>query len=140
MLILMRGVHGSGKSTRAKELVVELSDEGETLICSADNYMINAEGKYVFNPRLLAQCHKACQLEAREALESGRYGNVIIDNTNTQEWEMEPYKNMAYELGISVMEVLVGSFDEESLKLYAARNVHGCPLENIKKMAQRFER
>jgi len=65
---------------------------------------------------------------------------VIIDNTNTMEKEMAPYKKMAKRNGYRVVQHTVGSFDEESLRLYAERNVHGVPLEAIKRMAGRFQR
>lgn len=82
-LILMRGVSGSGKSTRAREL------EGpDTVILSTDDlFMI--EGKYVFDPTKLQENHQRNQERCREHMVL-KTRTIIIDNTNIQSWEMKP--------------------------------------------------
>lgn len=63
-----------------------------------------------------------------------------MDITNTRKWEYEKYLVLAEEHGYEIEEVIVGGLDEESIKLYTERDVHGVPLETIRKMAERFEK
>lgn len=96
-LILMRGVSGSGKSTLARELANETP--GAVILSTDDYFMIN--GQYVFEPGKLAMYHSMNQERARWAMKDGT-PLVIIDNTNTQAWEMKPYAEMARELGYKI--------------------------------------
>lgn len=138
----MRGVSGAGKTTEAKKLVkefMETNPEGLYHICSADKFFINpVSGKYEFDPKKIGSAHVWCKGAAHAALEMGA-DLVIVDNTNTQEWEYAPYREMAERFNYDFETVVVGDLDENSLKLYANRNTHGVPLEAIKRMANRFE-
>jgi len=136
-VIILRGVSGSGKSTKAHELFHSACVNGEScIICSADDYMINALGKYEFNPKKLQQCHTACQLVFVNALIDD-VNLVILDNTNTQKWEYYYYLKKAVSMHYEVEEIIVGN--SQDVELYAMRNTHNVPLESIKKQAQRFE-
>ena len=55
---------GSGKSTLAKS-IAKLYEN--TVICAGDDYFIDPEGKYVFDPDKLADAHKSAQLKAENA-------------------------------------------------------------------------
>ena len=96
-LILMRGVSGSGKSTLAKQLAS--SHEGSVIFSTDDFFMI--EGRYEFDPKMIGRNHARNQDRARSAMSSG-VPCVIIDNTNTQAWEMKPYVKAALEFGYSI--------------------------------------
>lgn len=135
-LVIMRGVSGSGKSTKAQEIIKAFG--GKSVCCSADHYFINKQGKYVFNPKKLGAAHGQCKARAKEAMGRG-VPLVVLDNTNTQRWEFQPYIDMADEYGYEVEIIRVGDFDPASLELYAKRNSHGVPLEAIKRMASRWE-
>lgn len=129
----MRGVSGSGKSTKARELC-----EGYgSVVCSADEYFM-ADGEYKFDPAKLGQAHAWCQGRFSAALEAN-VDVVVVDNTNTRRWEYERYVKLAEKAGYEVELVKVGSLDEESLKLYADRNRHGVGPDIIQKQAERFE-
>jgi predicted kinase len=65
---------------------------------------------------------------------------ILVDNTNTQKWEYQPYLDMAYAFKYDTEEIIVGSLDDDSLLEYAERNEHGVPLEAIQRMANRFEK
>jgi predicted kinase len=60
---------------------------------------------------------------------------VIVDNTNLREEHREPYVKLARAFGYQVEMPVVGEFTEEACKTYAARNVHGVPLEGLRRMA-----
>jgi len=136
-LVIMRGVSGSDKSTRAKEIHDNAGNYDTAVICSADEYFMQ-DGTYQFDPRLLGQAHAWCRGRASAAMELCA-DLVIIDNTNTQAWEYETYLSLAARYDYEVEYEVVGQLDDESLELYASRNTHGVPLEVIRKQAQRFE-
>jgi len=138
-IIILRGCSGSGKSRRAKKLVSEATALNQrAVICSADDYFIR-QGGYKFDPRLLPEAHAWCKGKTIGALES-ECDLIIIDNTNLCKWEFEPYEEMANEYGAECEIIVVGQFDDDSVKLYASRNKHGVPLEKIKQMAAKFQK
>jgi len=142
LMKIMRGVSGSGKSTRAKELMKEhLQTEGASaIICSADQWFVNHEtGEYEFDAKKLSQAHAYCRTRADTACELG-VGLVIIDNTNTRKWEYEGYLKIAERFGYDVDVEVVGQLDDSNLKVYANRNRHGVDLEVVRAQAKRFEK
>lgn len=119
-LILIRGLPGSGKSTLAEKFTDYRHFE-------ADQYFMH-EGKYRFNRDLLNQAHAWCQRLTRDALSEG--DDVVVSNTFTQKWELEPYLQIASEFSITptILEAK-GNF----------QNIHGVPDEIIEKMKARWE-
>uniref|UniRef100_W5MNM8 NEDD4 binding protein 2 like 2 n=2 Tax=Lepisosteus oculatus TaxID=7918 RepID=W5MNM8_LEPOC len=135
VLILMRGLPGSGKSTRAQEL---LSSGPEGIVLSTDDYFSKEKG-YTYDSALLGEAHDWNHNRAREALDQGR-SPVIIDNTNLQAWEMKPYVELALERGYRVeFQEPDTSWKSDPLEL-EKRNKHGVPGEKISHMLERFER
>jgi predicted kinase len=134
-LILMRGVSGSGKSTVARELA-QLEN---SVICSTDDYFM-VEGKYVFEPRMIGANHSRNQERARDSMKN-RIPLVIIDNTNTQAWEMIPYVQAALEHGyqIEIHEPEPVSL-EEIMRRQESRDDKNLPLEIVERMIARFEK
>jgi predicted kinase len=135
-LILMRGVSGSGKSTLARKLA---EDHKDSVILSTDDYFM-VEGRYVFDPSSLGKNHKMNQDRARWAMQE-RIPCVIIDNTNTQAWEMLPYVETALELGY---EIEIQEPDpvplEEIMRRQESRPDKNLPLETVQRMLDRFEK
>jgi predicted kinase len=93
-LIIMRGLPGSGKSTRAKALAAG----GE--IFSTDNFFMKG-GKYVYNPALIGKAHEWNQNAAIAAMIQG-VSPVVIDNTNVRRMHVEPYIQAAKKLGYEI--------------------------------------
>ncbi|KAG2457351.1 N42L2 protein, partial [Polypterus senegalus] len=96
-LILMRGMPGSGKSTHAQELA---QSNPNGVVLSTDDYFSQQTG-YSYDPSLLGDAHEWNQSRAKEAMEKGQ-SPIVIDNTNTQAWEMKPYVQLALEKGYNV--------------------------------------
>lgn len=119
-LVIVRGIPGSGKTTYAKTLGIVNHYE-------ADMYFDLYNGGQ-FDPKKLKLAHEWCQNNVRYALTVGT--DVVVSNTFTQKWEMEPYLKMAEEFDITP-EIVVcrGNY----------QNVHGVPPEKVKQMADRFE-
>jgi predicted kinase len=132
-LILMRGVSGSGKSTLAKKLAA--AHEG--VIYSTDDFFM-LEGIYTFDPSSLGKNHKMNQDRAIWAMQE-RTPCIIIDNTNTQAWEMKPYVEAAVELGyeIEIQEPDPVPIEEIMRRQESNKNL---PLETVQKMLDRFEK
>ncbi|XP_078101785.1 uncharacterized protein n4bp2l2 [Sander vitreus] len=133
VLILMRGLPGSGKSTLARE---RLSTGPCGVILSTDDYFAHRDG-YCYDPGLLGTAHEWNQNRAEGAMHDGR-SPIIIDNTNTQAWEMKPYVKMALERGYKVdfcEPDTSWKFDPYELE---KRNRHGVPQEKIAQMMDRF--
>jgi predicted kinase len=138
-VVLLRGLSGCGKSTKAMEMYWAADDCGKSaVICSADKYFERPDGYYAFDAKELPQAHQWCQQEAEMAMVH-RVDLVIIDNTNTRRWEMEPYLKMANRYMYEVEEVIVGGKEEKDIQIYASRNKHGVPIESIRRMASRWE-
>lgn len=143
-VIIMRGVPGSGKSTRAREIARDtVGEDGSCVICSADDFhMVREEESgplvYRFNPAKIAEAHAACMRRFLESLLSG-VNLVIVDNTNIHEWEYTNYLRAAllakYEIEFAECRVKT----VEEIRDCAARNIHGVPLSVIALMAVEYE-
>jgi len=127
-VIIMRGVPGSGKSTKAKTY--------GGIICSADDFFMQ-DGVYKFNRKLIYAAHAHCIYNFEKAL-FNKEPLVIVDNTHTRKWEYERYIKCAERYGY---EVVIDSLKDAGLSCeeLAKRNVHGVPIENIKRMLARWE-
>lgn len=127
MLIIIRGLPGSGKTTLAN--AIRNNDVWNKRVFEADQYFETPNG-YQFDPNRLKVAHEICQKRTREWLEKGSEKIAIVSNTFTQRWEYEPYLNMAAELGHKVQVIEVhGEFG----------SIHGVPDESIAKMRARWK-
>jgi predicted kinase len=130
-LTMVRGISGSGKTTLARQLALG----GRRKLIAADDYFVE-DGVYQFDPSRLPHAHAYCQEAAEKAMQEGLH--VIVHNTFTCRWEMEPYLQMGERHGYrtTVVSIYDGGCTNEEL---VARNEHGTPLDAIKAMRQRWE-
>jgi predicted kinase len=120
-LILVRGLPGSGKSTLASQL-------RNFAHLEADMYFIDEHGEYRFDASKLSRAHQWCQQQTFAYLKASF--PVVVSNTFTTQKELQPYLDMASELGITPQVVLCqGEFG----------SVHNVPEETLLKMKQRFQ-
>jgi tRNA uridine 5-carbamoylmethylation protein Kti12 len=125
ILYLITGIPGSGKTTRAKELMREKNIKHHY---EADMLMIDRNNDYQFNPRKLKECHGWCQKATERAMKLEEA--VIVSNTTTTKWEAKPYIDMAKKNGYNVI--------IEHLKT-EYKNIHNVPQEVLNKMKNRRE-
>ena len=135
-LTLIRGLPGSGKTTRATNTACN-DVYCVTVTLAADDFMVDAEGNYRFDPKDLKHAHTACQQATRTLLEQGYF--VIVHNTFSQKWEADPYFKIAEQEGcvVDVIDLFDAGLTDEQL---AARNTHGVPEETIARMRARWEK
>jgi predicted kinase len=128
-LILVRGVPGSGKTTLAEVLLTHPSGNTGDVI-SADDYFLNGKGEYVFDASKLKEAHNNCQQRCAERMKLESF-KIIVANTFTQEWEMEPYFTIAERYGYRVHTIIVEN-------RHGGENIHGVPNEKLTEMKNRF--
>lgn len=121
-VICLSGISGSGKSTYARNL--QLASDESWVIVSADKFF-HTEAGYVFDPTKLGEAHARCFYTFIQAMEPGRYDNVVVDNTNTTEAELAPYMLGAVAFGYEpeIVTIRVGTLDQA--RTCQERNIHG---------------
>jgi len=131
VLILMRGVPGSGKSSLAKKL-----SDGKIPIHSTDNYFMK-DGVYQFNAKAIGYYHKLNLEAASKAMRAGL--DVIVDNTNTTFAEMKPYILVALETGHEIVFQEPTTSWKNDLEECTAKNTHNVPKEAVERMLKRMQ-
>jgi predicted kinase len=115
-ILLIRGLPGSGKSTKAKTMVGYRHLE-------ADQFL-EVNGEYVYDASKVKHAHDWCVSTAKEYLDQGH--NVVVSNTFIKIWEMKRYIALGYPFRIIEMK---DTF----------QNIHGVPQEKIDLMASGWQ-
>lgn len=141
ILILMRGLPGSGKSHLAREIVEKgtKSNNYMNYIFSADDFFLTRNGNYNFNPQKIGDAHAWNQHRVWLQIMKG-FSPIIIDNTNTCMWEMKNYATMAVPMGyiIEIIEPFTcWAFNVKELHI---KNIHNVPKDKIRDMLERYEK
>jgi predicted kinase len=125
-LLLLRGLPGSGKSTLAEVL----SEQGRYPSFSVDDYFTDENGHYtfVFSENHLA--YKQCERRVEEAMMQ-EMEKIIVHNTFTMEWEMQPYFLLAEKFGYRVFVMTVEN-------RHGSKNRHDISEEQISKMRENY--
>lgn len=127
-LILLRGLPGSGKSTLAKVL----SENNTYPIFSVDDYFTDeVTGEYIFNFNDNHKAYKQCEDLTHDALHQ-KMPKIIIHNTFTLDWEMEPYFKLASKFNYNVFVVTVENY-------HGKQNSHGVTNDQLQKMAEKYK-
>lgn len=132
-LILVRGLPGSGKSTFA-QTIIDLAGAGaknSIVTVAADDFMVDADGNYKFDPSRLSYVHDECQRFVKAAMNFG-INTIIVHNTFTQEWEMNPYFALAEQYKYEVTSIVVEN-------RHGNKSIHDVPDERVEKMRDRFD-
>ena len=126
-LYILRGIPGAGKTTLAKSI--------GAVHFEADMYFMVGK-EYKFDVTKLKQAHAWCQDQVRISMKNSdnKIGDlkIAVSNTFTQEWEMEPYVEMAKEYGFKVFTLIVEN-------RHGGVNQHEVPEDKIELMKNRFE-
>ena len=122
-LFIVRGLPGAGKTTIAR-LITET-------VLSADDYFVDEKGVYRFDPSLVKLAHRYCQRLCYQAMEQ-KIPKIAIANTFSQEWEFEPYYDLAQSFNYRVHSIIAEN-------RHGSENIHNVPYSIIHKMRDRFK-
>lgn len=143
VLVIMRGLPGTGKSTVAKKLYDVLTFNNVTCeIFNTDSYFIdqngvdqngvNQNGVYRFDEKMLHENH---QKNLDSFLKSTAHVK-IVDNTNLGQKEYQPYYYDAVVKKGYVCICLCTKLD--SLDVLVKRNIHQVPLRSLDRMCSKY--
>lgn len=140
-VVILSGVSGSGKSTKARTMWNELAAGTYCKVVSADDFFM-VDGEYKFDPSKLSAAHGACFKTFMDVLyfERGFYDLLVVDNTNTTATEIAPYVLGAQAFGVEVEILTVMCETEDDLKVCAARNAHGVPFQGVMRQHTNLKR
>lgn len=129
-LFLIRGIPGSGKTSFAKTIW------SDYVIVEADKFF-EKDGEYKFDPTKLKDAHQWCKDTVEQFMKDNElnhqfYPEIVVSNTFTQEWEMQPYIDLANKYGYKIFSLIVEN-------RHGNKSVHNVPDETIQKMINRFE-
>ena len=134
-LIIIRGLSGSGKTTLADTIC---GDNEGRFVVSADDFFTDEHGSYSFDHTKIKEAHKWCQSECVEAMEDG-FDVVVVHNTFTRKWEVDPYLKMAQdkEFQVQVINLYDGGLSDREL---SDRCGHNLPPHLIQKQRKRWDK
>ncbi|TDH73968.1 hypothetical protein CCR75_002625 [Bremia lactucae] len=146
IVIIMRGIPGSGKSTLRREVENICRNLGvKFTACSADFWFETPRG-YRFDGAKLKAAHNSCRDQFSSALagdcqtSDGRQQHVVfVDNTNTQRWEYKEYESIAKSSGSQVYIFEMKCVDHLMAYRMGRRNSHGVPQDKVVSMFMRWE-
>lgn len=127
ILYIVRGLPSSGKSTFAKTL--------GGIHIEADQYFVDADGNYNFDGSKIKLAHEYCKGQTEAWMKTdGTQVNVdkiVVSNTFTQEWEFQPYLELAEKYGYKTFCVIIEN-------RHGNTNEHNVPEDKIEQMKNRF--
>ncbi len=124
VLIILKGIPGSGKTTAAETLF-----PGATAF-AADDYFLDENKEYKFDPQKLGRAHEACVRNVDNSMSAG-LTPIVVHNTTTTAREMRPYLDLASAKGYKVFSFVVENY-------HGGSNVHGVPMAKLEEMAKRL--
>jgi predicted kinase len=140
-VVLLIGPSGCGKSTRAKEEVRRINEfkEGTAVVVSADDFYIQSDGTYQYDPARASMAHADCFTNFMAAIKDPSIECIFVDNTNTRKWERQKYTDVCSMLGIAVELWMWRIITIQQLRCCIASNVHNVPVSVICDMVLRLE-
>ena len=128
VLIILRGLPGSGKTSFAKYMF-------SNNVFEADQYFTDKDGNYNFDASKLHAAHLDCQKRVEDLMkmsETTQYGSeIVVSNTSTTEKELKPYYDLAEKYDYKVVSLIVEN-------RHGSKNVHNVPDEKLEQMRNRF--
>lgn len=145
-LIILMGIPGSGKSTKAKQLAPE------SYIFETDDFWFDKNGKYIFDLSKIKEAHNWNQKRVDTAMDDGIFP-IVVSNTSLSPKERQPYIDLANKHGYSVEIAFPDSpwfneirprlvdktFTDEDVQLFVEKTIHGVPFATIKAMMLRYD-
>ncbi len=138
-LIIMRGLPGSGKTSLINHYISKNKLKQKNYsICSADDFFLEDDGKYKFNPRELPKAHSACLTDFIFSLQTNiQY--IFLNNPNAQSWEYENYVYLAENKGYVVKVVEIECPGHNYIEYFNNRCKYPVPLSTCNLLHDRWE-
>jgi predicted kinase len=123
VLIIVRGLQGSGKSTVAQLF-------GTKAICCADDYFVRGN-KYQWYGHMLPTAHTWCIRKCKRFMKK-QATVIVIDNTNVKARDLVPYNDLARQFGYMVHTIIVEN-------RHGGKNSHDVPEDAINRLRAKFD-
>lgn len=121
VLVILRGLPGSGKSTFAELF--------RAPICSADDFLM-VDGVYVWTQARVRRAHELCETKCKSLMEAEE-PLIILSNMNVKARDWRTYREMAEKHDYMVFTVIVEN-------RHGGKNSHGVTDEMLKDIEERF--
>jgi predicted KAP-like P-loop ATPase len=92
---------------------------------------LDENGVYNYDSSKIKQAHFDCQNKCAVKMRNN-VSRIVVANTFTEEWEMEPYYEIAKMYNYRVHTVIVEN-------RHGNENIHNVPLDNLNEMKSRFK-
>lgn len=129
-LLLLRGAPGSGKTTLARTMFDTWKH-----FC-ADDFFVDSDGKYNFNPKRLQDAHDWCFNNTKDALARGE--NVVVHNTFRTLGELNRYNPFVSIADVKIYRVVSQFTSEHNVPNYVMKKhleeYEFCPAETEVKL------
>tara|TARA_Y100000310_G_scaffold274854_1_gene291136 strand:+ start:431 stop:865 length:435 start_codon:yes stop_codon:yes gene_type:complete len=126
-LVLIRGVSGAGKS-----LIASLFSGAFSI--ATDNLFYDDDGKYNFDPSKLGEYHNYTIMSVKAQMINSEtsedyelsHNLIVVHNTFTEEWQMQPYIDLAEKYNWCVSTIIVEN-------RHGSESIHNVPAHSIDK-------
>ncbi len=132
LLIIVRGLPSSGKTTIAKILT---ANHGVAI--SVDEFMTNPNGEYEFSKSSFIEAQRQCRDWCADLMKK-ETDLIVVHKTMAQSWEAEPYFEMAKDFGYLVQTLNLYDGGLTDLEL-SNRSEHNMPVHLIQKTRHKWD-
>jgi len=139
VIVILRGLSGSGKTTFANELAYCVTRHSlRCEICSADDFFYDMSGIYTFDKSQLKTVHKECHDRFTATMKRG-VDCIIIDNTNINMWEFAEYELDGRQGGYRFKYVEFECENFQHARILLNRTNHDIDLEVLERKFKAFK-
>jgi predicted kinase len=128
-LTIVRGLPGSGKTTKAYEIISKYNRAVEVVAHLEADLFHMIKSQYVYKPELASYAHMFCEGTTAYYLNKGH--NVVVSNTFVTKSSIIPYYDLAELMGAE-FEIITCDGQYES--------VHNIPKDVMARMVEFFEK
>uniref|UniRef100_A0A6B2ECP2 Smr domain-containing protein n=1 Tax=Phlebotomus kandelakii TaxID=1109342 RepID=A0A6B2ECP2_9DIPT len=140
VMILMRGLPGSGKTHLARTIIDQtVKGDYRRYIFSSDNFFYDVNGVYRYDLDKLSEAHAFNQNCVFKRAYDG-WSPIIVDNTSMKLWEMHVYCKYAIQFGYVVRILEPTTPWAWNISRLSQMNKHSVPRESIERMLLKYEK